>query len=430
MEREKARFPETQEQAAAYKSAIALVKPVELEVEQLKITMKTLPSKAIYKTAMNAWLEGIKHSSLGWEKYKETPEGDQLNKAYTSAADAYFKEITDIVEQIRTLRKPLKQAKRIVKHFGQVPERRRAARVPVAGAGTAEPVEERPKEPTYTHKCPTTGCEGFLNNKWTCSLCSVNVCKTCHEIKSESHACNPDVVESVKAIKKEAKPCPKCTALISKIDGCDQMWCTQCQTAFSWRTGTIETRVIHNPHYFQWMRQNGVAPPPMGGVMPPVAAGACGYHDITRRLTNATNLEGGEFPAALELLQFLQLFGHLGYTTMDKCRRILRENDDQEWRRQLRVRRMAQDLSEHEWKTILQRKEKESHKEQARLQILEMYTTAGMDILRQITAPHANVQDIRKQMGVLYDFTKKAADKCSAIYNCAPLAIDIPNIAV
>jgi hypothetical protein len=34
------------------------------------------------------------------------------------------------------------------------------------------------------------------------------------------------------------------------------MWCTQCHTGFSWRRGTIENRV-HNPHYYEWQRQNG-----------------------------------------------------------------------------------------------------------------------------------------------------------------------------
>jgi hypothetical protein len=35
------------------------------------------------------------------------------------------------------------------------------------------------------------------------------------------------------------------------------MWCTHCNTAFSWTTGKIETRNIHNPHYFAYLRQTG-----------------------------------------------------------------------------------------------------------------------------------------------------------------------------
>jgi hypothetical protein len=41
------------------------------------------------------------------------------------------------------------------------------------------------------------------------------------------------------------------------VRNCDQMWCTQCHTAFSWRTGNIETR-IHNPHYYEYMRQSDI----------------------------------------------------------------------------------------------------------------------------------------------------------------------------
>ncbi len=426
MERERARFPETQEQAAAYKTALVVVKPAELEVEKLKQALRTLPSKKAWKTAMDTYHDAQRVSGLSWGHYSISPEGEKLKMAQILASKTWGDEAAALVQQIRTIRKPLKEAKRIVKHFGLVPVRRRAPHV-AAGAGTAPAPSSAPapKEPTYTHKCPTTGCEGFLNDKWTCSLCSANVCKTCHEIKLEEHTCNPDVVESVKAIKKEAKPCPKCTSLISKIDGCDQMWCTQCQTAFSWRTGAIETHVVHNPHYFQWMRQNGVAPPPMGAV-PFIPAGNCGQHEITRRLVHATTIEGNA-PAPHDLLRFQRLFGHLGIT-MNKCRTVIRENAEEEWRRQLRVRRMAQDLPDKEWKTILQRKEKETNKEQSRLEILEMYTTAGMDILRQITAPHANVHDIRKQMAVLYDFTKKANETCAATYNCKALDIDITNI--
>jgi hypothetical protein len=44
------------------------------------------------------------------------------------------------------------------------------------------------------------------------------------------------------------------------VKNCDQMWCIECKTAFSWSKGTVEVGNIHNPHYFQWMRQNGGMP--------------------------------------------------------------------------------------------------------------------------------------------------------------------------
>ena len=73
----------------------------------------------------------------------------------------------------------------------------------------------------------------------------------------EAHECNPDDVASAQAVRRDAKPCPKCSMAISKIDGCDQMWCVGCKTAFSWRTGKIQTGVIHNPHFFEWQRNGG-----------------------------------------------------------------------------------------------------------------------------------------------------------------------------
>ena len=79
--------------------------------------------------------------------------------------------------------------------------------------------------------------------------------------KDSEHVCNKDDLETAKLLAKDTKPCPKCATGIFKIEGCDQIWCTQCHTAFSWRTGRIETR-IHNPHYFEFLRRanNGDAP--------------------------------------------------------------------------------------------------------------------------------------------------------------------------
>lgn len=116
---------------------------------------------------------------------------------------------------------------------------------------------ERREARQFIKNCPSDTCRGFLSSQWKCGLCKVNVCKDCHEVKSEdNHVCDPKLVESVLLLAKDSKNCPKCATAIFKIDGCDQMFCTQCYTAFSWNTLRIETGNIHNPHYYEWMRNN------------------------------------------------------------------------------------------------------------------------------------------------------------------------------
>lgn len=113
--------------------------------------------------------------------------------------------------------------------------------------------------------CPSNQCKGFIkNNDHKCGICTCEICNKCHGILVESsiHSCKQDDIESVKTISKETKPCPKCSIRIFKIDGCDQMYCIECKTAFSWKTGQIEKGKIHNPHYYDELRKlnNGEIP--------------------------------------------------------------------------------------------------------------------------------------------------------------------------
>ena len=118
------------------------------------------------------------------------------------------------------------------------------------------------------HKCPGDNCNGFLTDFY-CSICDTRVCKHCREILSpinvdnvdnsenvgiNTHVCDEDILKNVKTLQRETKPCPECATIIFKIDGCDQMFCTICTTAFSWKTLEIEKGIIHNPHYYQWLR--------------------------------------------------------------------------------------------------------------------------------------------------------------------------------
>jgi len=143
--------------------------------------------------------------------------------------------------------------------------------------------------------CPADTCRGFLSEDFSCPLCETKVCKGCHEIlRADDHTCNPDTVESVKAVAAQSRLCPSCASVISKIDGCDQMWCTQCQTTFSWRTGLKEEGLIHNPHYYEFMRRNGGAVPRApgdlpAGAQPQVQCGMPNLQDLIRRFSPSVN---------------------------------------------------------------------------------------------------------------------------------------------
>lgn len=123
-------------------------------------------------------------------------------------------------------------------------------------------------ESGYKFHCPVSGCNGFFyteSERDTCIVCNNKVCKTCETLIKrsengtfEKHTCDPDVLANISLLKNDSKPCPKCNCTIFKISGCDQMYCTRCKCCFSWNTGEIyNTGSIHNPHYFNELRQGG-----------------------------------------------------------------------------------------------------------------------------------------------------------------------------
>lgn len=105
-------------------------------------------------------------------------------------------------------------------------------------------------------KCLNIKCKGYImSNNYKCGMCNMEICNKCHCIYIQDHKCNENDIESVKLIKLDTKPCPVCFVRIHKYEGCDQAYCTQCKTAFSYDTGKIERGRIHNPHYYEQMEK-------------------------------------------------------------------------------------------------------------------------------------------------------------------------------
>ncbi len=113
-------------------------------------------------------------------------------------------------------------------------------------------------------RCTAKHCSGFIDKKGigfvACGLCSTEFCDKCHKEISNQHKCLQEDIDTVKELKDNTKACPKCAALIFKIAGCNQMFCTACTTTFNWDTLEIVTRNFHNPHYIEWRRRHGNVP--------------------------------------------------------------------------------------------------------------------------------------------------------------------------
>ena len=125
------------------------------------------------------------------------------------------------------------------------------------GAGKTTIKESQQK---FVRRCIKDACKGWLSTAWKCDICESKVCSDCYQIKSttEDHHCKKEDLETAEYIRKNAKNCPNCGEMIEKKEGCDQMFCTSCHTAFSWKTLEIVKGAIHNPHYFAWRQAQGV----------------------------------------------------------------------------------------------------------------------------------------------------------------------------
>ena len=225
----------------------------------------------------------------------------------------------------------------------------------------------------FVRACPYTDCKGFLSTAWKCGLCDMWTCPDCHEgrgaDREAEHTCNPDSLETAKMLERDSRNCPKCAAMIFKIDGCDQMFCTQCHTAFSWRRGTIETGTIHNPHYYDYMRRHGGGLARAPGDVP--CGGLPGWHDLAMkfklRQSPWYNLIGSAHRS----------IAHTQHVLIPRYTTDVRTDN-----RDLRIKYMIGDLPDDEFKKKIQQRDKARQRKADIRQVCEMVMAVLTDLFQ------------------------------------------------
>lgn len=265
---------------------------------------------------------------------------------HTEGNNRTFQETLDIYMELRTIKESMRELKTKLRNI----------------------LNSKPEEKTklYVRNCPVEDCRGFVDNTWNCGLCSVHVCRKCHEIKQKDtdHECKEENIETAKLLAKDSKPCPGCAVLIFRISGCNQMWCVNCGVTFDWQTLKIDQGHIHNPEYFKALQSGRV----------PFAERNNNNADVCGRNLPAdyliiSHVNGSEMNFADKeyMIEVYRHMRHLTFVTRPYYANRIMDNNEH-----LRVRYMLKDITDDQFKKQLQQQEKSTRKNQDILNVLDM----------------------------------------------------------
>jgi hypothetical protein len=265
--------------------------------------------------------------------------------------------------------------------------------------------------------CPSA-CKGFLSTAYKCSLCDKFTCPECFVVmpNKASHVCVESDKLSAELIRKETRPCPSCGERIYKVSGCDQMFCTSCQTAFSWKTGNIETGTIHNPHFYELQRAGGAALRNVGDVQ---CGGMPDIRNVRQTLQQIADFNPGNLAYKdLDLrvrTTFQRLAEHTAYTVNEYRARTRTQGDS----RPLRVQFILDDISSLALKDALYKQDKDRQKTLDLYHIMEIIGACGIEAFRDIVVdtphPSAIVQCVASNPNICAEVAAAIADRLNTL---------------
>jgi hypothetical protein len=256
----------------------------------------------------------------------------------------------------------------------------------------------------FVKGCCRADCRGFLNRAWNCGVCDLASCSKCHEAKDEDHECNPDNVATVELLAVDTKRCPKCACNITKIEGCDHMWCTNCNTGFSWRSGReLDNSRQTNPLYYEFMRRT------QGSVPRTIGDGGCveiGNDPPNWRQMDRLNQCGvfltsvDERCAANRITMYVAMVRHIHFAELRRS--IFAEDDGQS----LRVRYLLGDTTK---KSFIQTAKRQAVKRVVMDTVrntLRTFVSLASERLNTIAARHIQGHRTQRTRSVLATLTE------------------------
>jgi len=287
------------------------------------------------------------------------------------------------------------------------------------------------QENNFIRKCPNNTCNGFLSINFICSLCNTQVCEKCREIKSndhglsrsegslEQHICDENILKTIHLLKNDCKECPTCRANIFKIDGCNQMFCTSCHTAFDWNTFEIEKGQIHNPHYFEWLKQNDSI---IHRIQNNIQDTKELHNDfIIYFIKNLRNVGISVYDISF-FIDEIQKLMHIKQVELQKYRIDLINNN-----KDLRIRFLKNEITKDDFKKSIHKREKKDEKNKEIYNILNMYISCFTDIIYNMheTSKKSNIDinNFKYEIQYLKYYSNHHLKKISHIYNCKEYVI-------
>jgi hypothetical protein len=290
-------------------------------------------------------------------------------------------------------------------------------------------------------RCPTTTCKGYICGRArpSCGLCGQRVCVRCEVMLpsdvADEHVCDPDDLATAEELARSTRSCPGCSAPVTKVDGCNHMWCPHagCGTAFDWLTMQIMRHgTVHNPMYYEFLEATAAAraaAPVAAAVVAPVAVAeevVC-MGDVTPRwLSTLSAARGVPQNHVTEMMAALRAASHLGdprtFHNSIGGRR-LREYTAEGIRaaRSAEVDRagthyLLDVYTNAEWRTALQAMHKRHEKEDDVLQVRQGLYDIARETLARVNG--GNSTAILAELHALREHTNDAFKRVQDAYVC------------